>query len=76
MLALRLGLARLGHVARDGTTFKANPSQHKAMRYGRRRQREAQRKTERATLVAQAAAQDATDDATDGATSDGSLGTV
>src|SRR5947209_4045241 len=31
ILALRLGLARLGHVALDGTKFKANSSKHKAM---------------------------------------------
>src|SRR5712691_8482892 len=62
VLALRLGLARLGHVALDGTKFKANASKHKAMRYGRMRQREAQLKVEIAALVDQAEAQDATDD--------------
>src|ERR1700730_19121809 len=35
VLALRLGLARLGHVALDGTQCKANASKHKAMSYGR-----------------------------------------
>src|SRR5215204_4239315 len=35
ILALRLGLARLGHVALDGTKLKANTSKHKAMSYGR-----------------------------------------
>src|SRR5829696_7511401 len=42
VLALRLGLARPGHVALDGTRLKANTSRHKAMSYGRMRQREAQ----------------------------------
>jgi transposase len=71
VLALRLGLARLGHVALDGTKFKANTSKHKAMSYGRMRQREAQLKAEMAALVEQAEASDATDDATYGVTSDG-----
>jgi len=42
VLALRLGLAQLGHVALDGTKFKANASKHKAMSYGRMQQHEAQ----------------------------------
>src|SRR3954451_14176125 len=42
VLALRLGLARLGHVALDGTKLKAATSKHKAMSYGRMTQREAQ----------------------------------
>src|ERR671934_2541397 len=37
VLALRLGLARLGHVALDGTKLKADTSKHKAMSYGRMR---------------------------------------
>jgi transposase len=71
ILALRLGLARLGHVALDGTKFKANASKHKAMSYGRMQQREAQLAVEIATLVARAETQDATDDAAYGITSDG-----
>jgi transposase len=71
VLALRLGLARLGHVALDGTKFKANASKHKAMSYGRMRQREAQLKAEIAALVDQAEAQDATDDAAYGVIADG-----
>ncbi len=71
VLALRLGLARLGQVALDGTKFKANTSKHKAMSYGRMRQREAQLQDEIATLVAQAETQDATDDQTYGVTADG-----
>lgn len=34
-LAKGLGLVRLGHVALDGSKFKANTSKHKAMSYGR-----------------------------------------
>src|ERR671937_2856516 len=41
VLALRLGLTRLGHVALDGTKLRANSSKHKAMSYGRMKQREA-----------------------------------
>ena len=62
LLALRLGLARLGQVALAGTTFTANSSTHTALSYGRMRQREAQRKDAIAALVDQAEAQDATDD--------------
>src|SRR6266568_3151874 len=71
VLALRLGLARLGHVALDGTKLKANTSKHTAMSYGRMRQREAQLNGEIAALVEQADAQDVTDDAAYGVTSDG-----
>src|SRR3982751_6691741 len=42
VLALRLGLVRLGHVALDGTRLRANSSKHQAMSYGRMKQREAQ----------------------------------
>jgi transposase len=71
VLALRLGVARLGHVALDGTKLKANTSKHKAMSYGRMRQREAQLKDEIARLVEQAEAQDTTEDREYGADSDG-----
>jgi transposase len=71
ILALRVGLARLGHVALDGTKLKANTSKHKAMSYGRMRQREAQLKEELARLVEQAEAQDAAEDQEYGADSDG-----
>src|SRR4051795_6785777 len=71
VLALRLGLARLGHVALDGTRLKANTSKHKAMSYGRMRQREAQLKDEIARLVDQAEAQDAAEDQEYGVDSDG-----
>src|SRR5918997_6475357 len=71
ILALRVGLVRLGHVALDGTKLKANTSKHKAMSYGRMRQREAQLKEEIARLVEQAEAQDAADDQEYGVDSDG-----
>jgi transposase len=71
ILALRLGLARLGHVALDGTKLKASTSKHKAMSYGRMRQREVQLKEEIARLVEQAETQDRTEDQEYGVDSDG-----
>src|SRR5215216_5411820 len=71
VLALRLGLAKLGHVALDGTKLKANASKHKAMSYGRMKQREAQLRAEIARLVEQAETQDATEDQEYGTDSDG-----
>jgi transposase len=71
VLALRLGLAKLGHVALDGTKLRAHTSKHKAMSYGRMRQREAQLREEIARLVEQAEAQDATEDQEYGVDSDG-----
>ena len=37
-----VGLVKLGHVALDGTKLKANASKHKAMSYGRVRERESE----------------------------------
>src|SRR5262245_47183731 len=71
LLALRLGLAKLGHVALDGTKLRANSSKHKAMSYGRMKQREAQLQEEIARLVEGAAAQDDAEDQEYGADSDG-----
>ena len=71
VLALRLGLARLGHVALDGTKLKAHTSKHKAMSYGRMRQREAQLREEIARLLEQAETQDAAEDQEYGIDSDG-----
>ena len=39
-LAMALGLVSLGHVSLDGSKFKANSSKHKAMSYGRLKQKE------------------------------------
>src|SRR5687767_9086112 len=71
ILALRVGLARLGYVALDGTKLKANTSKHKAMSYGRMRQREAQLKEEITRLVEQGEAQDTAEDQEYGVDSDG-----
>jgi transposase len=71
VLALRLGLAQLGQVALDGTKLRANTSKHKAMSYGRMRQREARLTEEIARLVEQADAQDTAEDQEYGADSDG-----
>jgi len=71
VLALRLGLAKLGHVALDGTKLRANTSKHKAMSYGWMQRREVQLKEEIARLVAQAEAQDTDEDQEYGADSDG-----
>jgi hypothetical protein len=72
VLAPRLGLARLGHVALDGTKLQATRSKHNAMSYGRMRRREAQLKEEIARLVEQAEAQDTAEDQEYGVDSDGS----
>jgi transposase len=71
ILALRLGLVRLGHVALDGTRLRANTSKHKAMSYRWMQQREAQLKAEIAHLVEQAEAQDDAEDQEYGVDSDG-----
>ena len=42
-LAEKAGLAKLGHVALDGTKIKANASKHKAMSYERMKTRETQK---------------------------------
>ena len=41
-LCQRAGLVKLGHVALDGTKVRANASRHKAMSYGRMKEKEAQ----------------------------------
>lgn len=71
ILALRLGLAKLGHVALDGTKLRANTSKHKSMSYGRMRQREVQLTEAIAHLVRQAEAQDSAEDQEYGADADG-----
>jgi transposase len=71
LLALRLGLAKLGHVALDGTKLKAGTSKHKAMSYGRMQQRETQLQEEIARLLDQAEGQDQAEDQEYGTDSDG-----
>ena len=53
-LAMGLGLVSLGHVSLDGSKFKANSTKHKAMSYGRLKQREQELCEEIEALTAQA----------------------
>src|ERR1700729_3482637 len=61
-LAEKAGLAKLGHVALDGTKIKANASKHKAMSYERMKKREAELKAEVACMLAAAEAADVQED--------------
>ena len=61
-LCQRAGLVKLGHVALDGTKVKANASKHKAMSYGRMKEKEAQLAAEVAELLQQAQAADDEED--------------
>src|SRR5712671_3069678 len=62
-IALEAGALKLGQVALDGTKLKANASKHKAMSYGRMKEREQQLRAEVRELLAQAEAADAAEDA-------------
>ena len=62
-LALEAGALKLGRVALDGTKVQANASKHKAMSYGRMKEKERQLRAEVRELLAQAEAADATEDA-------------
>ena len=53
-LCQRAGLVKLGHVALDGTKVKANASKHKAMSYGRMKEKEGQLEAEVAELLRRA----------------------
>jgi transposase len=64
VLCEQAGLVKLGHVALDGTKLKANASKHKAMSYGRMKQREAELAAEVQQWLEQAEALDAAEDAT------------
>lgn len=66
-LCKRAGLVKLGHVALDGTKIHANASRHKAMSYGRMKQREPEIAQEVEQWFAQAEATDAAEDAQLGA---------
>ena len=46
VLCQRSGLVKLGHVSLDGTKVKANASKHKAMSYGRMKEKSAQLESE------------------------------
>jgi len=62
MLCEQAGLAKLGHVALDGTKIKANASKHKAMSYKRMKQREAELDAEVQKWLEQAEATDVAED--------------
>jgi len=62
-LARELGAPRVGRVALDGSKIKANASKHKAMSYGRMREKQRQLREEVQDLLAQAEAADAAEDA-------------
>jgi transposase len=62
-LARELGAPRVGRVALDGSKVKANASKHKAMSYGRMRDKQQQLRDEVNQLLARAEAADVADDA-------------
>jgi transposase len=62
-LARELGAPRVGRVAVDGSKIKANASKHKAMSYGRMRDKQKQLRDEVNDLLAEAEATDAAEDA-------------
>lgn len=62
-LAREMGAPRVGRVALDGSKIKANASKHKAMSYGRMREKQRQLREEVNELLAQAEAADAAEDA-------------
>ena len=62
-IALEAGAMKLGRVALDGTKLKANASKHKALSYGRMKEKERQLRTEVRGLLAQAEAADVAEDA-------------
>ena len=62
-LAREMGAPRVGRVALDGSKIKANASKHKAMSYGRMREKQRQLREEVQQLLAQAEAADAAEDA-------------
>lgn len=61
-MALESGAMKLGRVSLDGTKMKANASKHKAMSYGRMKEKQQQLKEEVEQLLAQAEAADAEED--------------
>jgi transposase len=62
-LARELGAPRIGRVALDSSKMKANASKHKAMSYGRMREKQRQLREEVKQLLDQAEAVDAAEDA-------------
>ena len=63
----RAGLVKLGHVALDGTKIKANASKHRAMSYGRMKEKEPILAAEVAEWMAKAKAIDGEEDGKFGA---------
>src|SRR6266436_100150 len=61
-LALESGAIKLGRVSLDGTKVKANASKHKAMSYGRMKEKQQQLQEEVQQLLEQAAAADEQED--------------
>jgi len=61
-LAMEAGMASLGHVSLDGSKFKANTSKHKAMSYGRLKEKEKELVEEIEALIAKANACDEEED--------------
>src|SRR6202790_4920578 len=61
-MALECGSIKLGRVSLDGTKLKANASKHKAMSYGRMKEKQQQLKDEVKQLLEQAEAADEAED--------------
>src|SRR5664280_2124053 len=61
-LALESGSVKLGRVSLDGTKVKANASKHKAISYGRAKEKQQRLRQEVKELLAQAAAADEEED--------------
>ncbi len=61
-MALEAGAVKLGRVSLDGTKVEANASKHKAMSYGRMKERQQQLREEVKELLAQAEAADQEED--------------
>jgi transposase len=62
-LALKAGAMKLGRVAIDGSKLKANASKHKAMSYGRMKEKERELREEVRRLLSEADRQDQAEDA-------------
>jgi transposase len=65
-LCEKAGLVRLGHVALDGTKLRANASKHKAMSYGRMKEKIGELEGQVEELLAAAEAADQAEDAAHG----------
>jgi hypothetical protein len=61
-MALECGAIKLGRVSLDGTKLKANASKHKAMSYGRMKEKQQQLKEEVKQLLAAAEAAEAAEE--------------